>query len=170
MLDFQHFSKLATKFEILKYIKKLSEDFLYDNYLQQLQVDSALPFDQFDQSHRDAFLRLKLRCANSRIPLRHEPQAQPLPALTAPLETVIQSLHQQFEQRTHELRQLKADLLATESALKTQIGKSLDSANKTSSNALTITIKQTSDEFQQKLKELESKVNKAASDVLCASV
>lgn len=73
MLDLQHFSKLAERFEVLKYINKVSEDFLYENYQQQLQVDSALPFDQFDQSHRDAYLRLKLRCANSRIPLRHEP-------------------------------------------------------------------------------------------------
>jgi len=48
MLDLEHFSKLASRFEILKYINKVSEDFLYDNYLQQLQVDSTLPFDQFD--------------------------------------------------------------------------------------------------------------------------
>ena len=45
-----------------KYLADINEDLIYNIYREVIQLDNSREFPkEFDQSHRDAFLRLKLR-------------------------------------------------------------------------------------------------------------
>ena len=44
-----------------QYLSEITEDILYECYGAAIRNDHSRPFDGFNQDHRDAYLRLKLR-------------------------------------------------------------------------------------------------------------
>ena len=52
---------------MFKYLERLSEDFIFEKFKEELNMDSSNPFTDFTQFHRDIFLRLKLKALNGKL-------------------------------------------------------------------------------------------------------
>ena len=62
MKEIPSYTKVLEK---CKYLGELTEDVIYQSYGDAIRHDNARPFDNFNQEHRDAYLRLKLRGIHS---------------------------------------------------------------------------------------------------------
>lgn len=67
-IDSTNYQQRVEAFETFKFLDRLDEDFLFNNYQVQLASDSPLPMVGFSPEHKEMFLRLKFRSINSRIP------------------------------------------------------------------------------------------------------